>query len=184
MLIMLLLCRINQRNEQRKTKAAQSKQAEKLGYVPRNKQAATLTASGLSSGGMTNRGKTADDQKLDAESAAGLAKIKDTDAEIDAGIDAISRTIDNLNSIAGSMKDEVRDMLDSYLGSLYFNMWGFHLLDIGTKRQTRKNRKQYAKDNRKANGGKCTSTLLVEVIEVQQKIRKWVLISSSAFLLL
>lgn len=103
--------RITTRNEQRKVKAAQSKQAEKMGYVPRNKQAATLTASGLSSGGMTNRGKTADDQKLDAESAAGLSKIKDTDAEIDAGIDAISRTIDNLNNIAGSMKDEVRFFL-------------------------------------------------------------------------
>lgn len=97
---------INQRNDQRKQKTAQSKQSEKLGYVPRNKQAATLTATGLSSGGMTNRGKTADDQRLDADSAAGLAKIKETDAEIDAGIDAISRTIDNLNNIAGSMKDE------------------------------------------------------------------------------
>ena len=47
------------------------------------------------------------DQQLDAESAAGLAKLKEADAEIDAGIEAISRTIDNLGNIAGSMKDAV-----------------------------------------------------------------------------
>ena len=106
--------RVSQRNEQRKLKAAQSKQSDKMGYVPRNKQAAaTLTASGLSSGGMTNRGKTAEDQRLDAESAAGLSKLKETDTEIDAGIDAISRTIDNLNNIAGQMKDEVSKLLDA-----------------------------------------------------------------------
>jgi hypothetical protein len=99
-------CRVTQRNEARKNKAAErSKAADKIGYVPRNKQT-TASASGLSSAGMV-RGKDARDQQLDAESAAGLAKLKESDAEIDAGIDAISRTIDNLNNIAGQMKDEV-----------------------------------------------------------------------------
>ncbi len=55
------------------------------------------------------RGKDSS-QQLDAESAAGLAKLKDEDAEIDAGIDAISKTIDNLNNIAGQMRDEVRNI--------------------------------------------------------------------------
>lgn len=44
---------------------------------------------------------------LDEDSAAGLAKLRSKDAEIDAGIDAISRTIDNLANIGAAMKDEV-----------------------------------------------------------------------------
>lgn len=97
---------MSQRNEARKAKAAEkSKNADKIGYVPRNKQTTNASASGLSSAGMV-RGKDSS-QQLDAESAAGLAKLKDEDAEIDAGIDAISKTIDNLNNIAGQMKDEV-----------------------------------------------------------------------------
>jgi hypothetical protein len=47
-------------------------------------------------------------QALDEDSAAGLARLREKDAEIDAGIDAISRTIDNLTSIGSAMKDEVR----------------------------------------------------------------------------
>ena len=99
---------VSRRNEERKNKIAaeKSKNADKIGYVPRNKQAASLNSSGLSSAGMMgNRGGA--DQQLDTESAAGLAKLKEADAEIDAGIEAISRTIDNLGNIAGSMKDEV-----------------------------------------------------------------------------
>ncbi len=66
-----------------------------------------MTPSGLSSAGMTGRGKAAADQDLDEESAAGLSKLKENDAEIDAGIDAIGRTIDSLTSIASTMKEEV-----------------------------------------------------------------------------
>jgi methyl coenzyme M reductase gamma subunit len=48
-----------------------------------------------------------DTQALDEDSAAGLQKLRDKDAEIDAGIDQISRTIDNLTNIGAAMKDEV-----------------------------------------------------------------------------
>lgn len=81
--------------------------------MPRNKQASTLTASGLTSAGMTKGGR-GEDQELDDESAAGLQRLKDNDAEIDAGIDAISKTIDNLSSIANTMKDEVCGELHCY----------------------------------------------------------------------
>ncbi len=112
---LLTLCRVKDRNEQRKAKASpsngSSKAAGKIGYVPRNQQAATMTPSGLSSSGMVNRGKKSADQDLDDESAAGLQKLQETDAEIDAGIDAISRTIDNLTGIAATMKEEVRSVL-------------------------------------------------------------------------
>mmetsp|Transcript_611 Transcript_611/g.1198 ORF Transcript_611/g.1198 Transcript_611/m.1198 type:complete len:353 (+) Transcript_611:114-1172(+) len=99
---------VNQRNEERKAKAASnSKQADKIGYVPRNKQAAGMNATGLSSAGMMGKSKGNDDgQALDEDSAAGLARLREKDAEIDAGVDAISRTIDNLVGIAGQMKDE------------------------------------------------------------------------------
>lgn len=36
-----------------------------------------------------------------------MARLREKDAEIDAGIDSISRTIDNLSSIGAAMKDEV-----------------------------------------------------------------------------
>jgi len=105
---------VKDRNDARKAKAASAaaasggstKAADKIGYVPRNKQASTLTASGLTSAGMT-RGKAAD-QDLDDESAAGLQRLKEQDAEIDAGIDAISKTIDNLNNIASTMNEETK----------------------------------------------------------------------------
>lgn len=99
---------VHDRNEARKAKASaqnQSKHADKIGYVPRNKQPATLQATGLTSAGMMSKSSRAD-QQLDDESAAGLARLKSKDAEIDAGIDAISRTIDNLGNLAGQMKEE------------------------------------------------------------------------------
>jgi hypothetical protein len=98
---------VTARNDERKIKAAGSKNVDKIGYVPRNKQAAGMTASGLSSAGMSGRGRNDPDQALDEDSAAGLARLKEKDAEIDAGIDAISRGIDNLTSISTAMKDEV-----------------------------------------------------------------------------
>ncbi len=104
------------RNEARKAKAAaaagSSKNADKIGYVPRSKQGGTLTASGLTSSSMTRKGGAPSDQDLDDESAAGLKQLKDNDAEIDAGIDAISRTIDNLSGIAATMKDETLAQMD------------------------------------------------------------------------
>jgi len=100
---------VSARNDERKTKLSQqqqSKHAEKIGYVPRNKQASSMQASGLTSGGMMGRGGRAD-EPLDEESAAGLQRLREKDAEIDAGIDAISRQMDNLNNIGNAMKDEV-----------------------------------------------------------------------------
>ena len=99
---------VTARNDERKVKAAaNSKHAEKIGYVPRNKQASAMQASGLTSAGMMGKGRNDADQALDEDSAAGLARLRDKDAEIDAGIDAISRTIDNLANIGSAMKDEV-----------------------------------------------------------------------------
>ena len=92
------------RNEERKNKASASKQLEKAGYVPRNKQVA---ASGLTSANMTGKGKTAKDQELDEESAAGLRKVQENDAQINAGLSAIDGQLDRLNLLAGAMRDEV-----------------------------------------------------------------------------
>lgn len=107
--------RVKDRNEARKAKAAaaatSSKNADKIGYVPRSKQGSTLTASGLTSTSMARKGGPSD-QDLDDESAAGLARLKENDAEIDAGIDAISRTIDNLGGIAATMKEETQNQMD------------------------------------------------------------------------
>eukprot|EP01038_Epipyxis_sp_PR26KG_P005192 gene5192-7226_t len=87
-----------------------SRQTEKLGYVPRNKQAASLAPSGLSSAGMMGKSKNPDpSQDLDSESQAGLDKIRQEDAEIDESLDAISRTIDNLSNISKTMREETLD---------------------------------------------------------------------------
>jgi hypothetical protein len=97
-----------QRNEDRKDKAAEkSRQADRFGgYVPRNKTSTPLQASGLTSTGLAGRGRDSADQQLDEDSAAGLAKIKETDAEIDQGIDQIANTLDRVANIAGAMKEE------------------------------------------------------------------------------
>ena len=47
-------------------------------------------------------------QDLDETSASRLEKVKQTDAEIDASVDDLSRTIDNLSHIAGAMGSEAR----------------------------------------------------------------------------
>lgn len=102
--------RVTQRNEDRKERAAASaasRHTEKIGYVPRNKQAAGMSASGLTSAGMMGQSRNDPSQTLDEDSAAGLARLREQDAEIDVGIDQISRQIDNLTNIAGAMKDEV-----------------------------------------------------------------------------
>lgn len=112
------VCRIHKRQEDRKVKAAASKQAEKLGYTPRNRAGNGPTQSGMSSAGML-RGKPQDE--LDDESAAGLAKVKAQDAEIDAGLDTLCRTMDNLSGIASAMRDEAvtqttkLDLLDNQM---------------------------------------------------------------------
>ena len=53
------------RNDERKTKASNnSRQAEKIGYVPRNKQAASMAASGLTSAGMMGKGGRGDPDQV------------------------------------------------------------------------------------------------------------------------
>jgi hypothetical protein len=96
---------VTQRNDERKNKASASRQLEKAGYVPRNKQAPT--ASGLSSSSMVGKGRTAKDQELDEESAAGLKKVQDNDAEINAGLNAIDKIVENLGNLSVAMKEEV-----------------------------------------------------------------------------
>ena len=114
--------RVTQRNEDRKERAAASaasRHTEKIGYVPRNKQAAGMSASGLTSAGMMGKSRNDPSQTLDEDSVAGLARLREQDAEIDAGIDQISRQIDNLTNIAGAMKDEV--VLSYYLCLLCYH---------------------------------------------------------------
>ena len=79
-----------------------------MGYVPREK--AQLLASGLTSGGMMSRHTLFPDpsQELDEESASRMEKVKQTDADIDASVDDLSKTIDNLSHIAGAMGSEAR----------------------------------------------------------------------------
>ena len=52
-----------------------------------------------------------------------MQRLKEKDAQIDAGIDAISRTIDNLSSISNAMKDEVRTLMCCVL-----RCWCRHLI--------------------------------------------------------
>lgn len=50
-------------------------------------------------------------QELDEDSAAGLARLRQNDNEIDSGVANLSRTIDTLGNIGAAMKDEVRSIL-------------------------------------------------------------------------
>jgi hypothetical protein len=93
---------VDRRNEDRKNKAAASRQLEKAGgYIPRSKRDPKFT--GLTVTGKENT-KT---QEMDAESAAGLKKVLDNDAEIDAGLDSVDKALENLGNISLAMKDEV-----------------------------------------------------------------------------
>jgi hypothetical protein len=124
--------RVAQRNEERKNKAAASRQADKFGgYVSRNKNSSSLQESGLTSTSLAGGRRGNADQELDAESAAGLARVKETDAEIDAGIDAISRTMDNIANLSSQMRDEVRYLLTCFAAFfLAVAHLVLHLLDI------------------------------------------------------
>jgi hypothetical protein len=54
---------VTARNDERKVKAAAAnKHADKIGYVPRNKQASSMQASGLTSAGMMGKGRNDADQ--------------------------------------------------------------------------------------------------------------------------
>ena len=48
---------------------------------------------------------------MDPESAAGMARLESKDAQIDQGLDALGRSIDNIHSISNAMKQEVRILM-------------------------------------------------------------------------
>jgi hypothetical protein len=99
---------VRERNHERMTKQPQHivSSSDKISYVPRNKQAAKMTESGFTNTKTGFQRKGHPKEQLDAESAEGLQRVNDNDAEINAGIDAIGRTLDNLNNISTAMKDE------------------------------------------------------------------------------
>jgi hypothetical protein len=92
--------------------------------VPRDK--AVLVASGLTSAGLVHnrsgnfgggpgnpfgaQGNAQPDssQVLDEESESRLAQLRATDAEIDEGLDGISKSLDNIARIAKDMNSEVK----------------------------------------------------------------------------
>lgn len=116
------LNKVRERNNERYSKQSNSQTgSEKIGYIPRNKQTKPLATSGLSSAGFVSKGKRKDQEQLDAESASELRGVKQRDVEIDAGIDAIARQIDNLGSMATTIKDQVVDQ-NSKLEKMEDNM--------------------------------------------------------------
>jgi len=94
------------RNEKRKITAAEdAKPVKRVGYVPRDRQE-SLTDTGLTSAGLLGR-SSPPPVELDPESAAGMARLESKDAQIDQGLDALGRSIDNIHSISNAMKQEV-----------------------------------------------------------------------------
>ena len=97
-------CRVKDRNATRATTKPQGAlgQVEKIGYIPRNK-VPVLQATGLTSERLAGRRE----EELDADSAAGLARLKARDADIDQSLGDVLRIVDNLDQIAGAMNEEV-----------------------------------------------------------------------------
>lgn len=91
--------------EQQQAAGALSTQAEKIGYVPRNR-VATMKESGLTSAGIMKGSKT---DHLDEDSQAGLRRIMARDAQIDEGLDAIGKSVDRLGSIAAAINEQAID---------------------------------------------------------------------------
>ena len=108
----MIFSSIQERQNARKP-AGGSKQGEKIGYQARNRPV-SLADSGLTN---TNNNRTAD-SPLDDDSRIGLNRVKDRDAEIDKGINEIANSIDRLNAIANTIKDEVSLFLLYFLREL------------------------------------------------------------------
>jgi hypothetical protein len=119
---------VDRRNEERKNKAAATRQIEKAGYIPRSKRDLKLT--GLTSSSMTGK-ESARAQELDDESAAGLKKVHDNDADIDAGLESVDKTLENLENISLAMKDEVRSFCDR---NIFFVLYYYRFLGNSAKR--------------------------------------------------
>ena len=161
--------------------AANNKHVDKIGYVPRNKQAVGMNASGLSSAGMMGKNRKDPDQVrffskrslffasycnqrigvfyiiqvLDEDTAAGLSRVEERNSEIDAGIDTIARGIDNLASISAAMKDEVSLLFTSPMLCdvvLYLRCIALFLLDHQPEPEAGEDWNSYAEGYRKTNG--------------------------------
>jgi predicted double-glycine peptidase len=72
------------------------------------------TAADYSNGVRKKGGKAEEEEEeeLDEESKQGLARIKASDGEIYAGIDAIARTMDNITNMAAAMREETLNQND------------------------------------------------------------------------
>lgn len=136
--------------------------------MSRNKNSSSLQESGLTSTSLAGGRRGNADQELDAESAAGLARVKETDAEIDAGIDAISRTMDNIANLSSQMRDEVRcrQCLHPYCFSCCSSSMHPSCSDIHTKREIGKDGRKHEPRHAETNCGECPPTSVVEVDEV------------------
>jgi len=117
------LAEVRDRNNARmNNKTSIVSQAEKIGHVPKDK--INLTSMGMTNAGMLGGRAKSDSEDLDEESASGLAQVRATDAEINAGIDSIGKTLDNLSNISTAMKSEVitqntkLDKLDSNMSTI------------------------------------------------------------------
>jgi hypothetical protein len=87
-----------------------STQADKIGYKPRNK--------GLSESGLTATKKGAE-EGLDEGTRAGLAKLKQNDAEIDESLDDLGNSLDTIAAIAKQMNEEVCANTDVFMDDIY-----------------------------------------------------------------
>lgn len=106
MMVYLTFSIANRQNDRRaKGTAGGSSQAEKIGYVPRSRNPG-LTASGLTVTGGT---RVVEDQELDEASAAGLARLKAKDADIDRGLDEISTAVDRIGAMAREIHSEAKN---------------------------------------------------------------------------
>jgi len=101
-----------------------------------------------------------------------MQRLKARDAEIDAGIDSISRGIDNLVNISSAMKDEVNFHISHFtrpLLSSFLQRYSDHhcKITIFTGEQPEpkagEDRQQYAEDHREANGGQRAPALSAQV---------------------
>ena len=91
--------RDTERAHAKQSSATKAGQTEKIGFIPRNK-VPVLQATGYSA--------TKDEDEPDADTAAGLARLKEKDADIDRTLGDVLRIVDNLDNIAGAMNEEVK----------------------------------------------------------------------------
>ena len=95
--------RVKDRHVQRVTTKPQNgavSQLEKIGYVPRDKVPILMESGAVAK-------KNDDEGDLDLDSADGLAKLRQKDAEIDESLGEVLKVVDNLDNISKAMNEEV-----------------------------------------------------------------------------